>query len=110
MAMPYLALATVGLAIEFRMWLIIRRSAALTTKPLAITSAGLGLCILGIAVVRESIRIHALDMEALSASHARAASVGGFWAFAAFLVLNAVLIWWSLQLVRKATPMEPGSR
>lgn len=53
----------------------------------------------GVACLRELIRLASIDISAVASTHIDAAGVGGRWVFAAFLVINSVLVAWCLRTV-----------
>ena len=63
--------------------------------------------IAGTAVVREAIRLGAIDVASLFERHADAAQVGGFTVFLVFFVVNTVLISWCILLVKRNA--RPGA-
>lgn len=108
MALPYLALAIVGVVLQVAGWTIaVRKSSAAGGLPysgLVMASAGVLATIAGMTVCREAIRLTALGaarLEQLYPRHQAALEVEGFWVFAFFLLLNAGLIVWCFRLVRK---------
>ena len=57
--------------------------------------------IIGMAVVREAIRLSAIDISLYQEQHVKAAAVGGLAAFLFFFALNAGLIVWCFRIVRR---------
>jgi hypothetical protein len=95
LALPYLAAATIGLALQVTGWIFLLRQQAISVRWLALVSAGLALTLLGIAVCREAIRLTALGssrLESLYAQHVHASQVGGMAVFITFLIVNTLLI------------------
>jgi hypothetical protein len=83
------------------LWLLIWRLRRLSLPLLCGVSAACVLAIVCIAAARESFRLaHVEDLAQLYAAHARAAEIGGISAFAAFLVINLLLIALCIRLVR----------
>lgn len=74
------------------------RQGRLSRGRLSLLSTSLLSAITAVACLRESIRLHSIDVAALLAVHESAASVGGRWAFVSFLLINAVLIGWCLHV------------
>ena len=106
---PYLALATLGLALQIAGWIFTWRADVISVRWLSLISGGLALTLLGIAVCREAIRLTALGpsrLEGLYAQHAHAAQVSGQALFIAFLVVNTLLIAWCFWLVRRGKRSE----
>lgn len=104
---PYLGLALIGWLIQAAIWFTVWGRASLRPGLLGAASLGALLSVLGITVLREGVRLAALPAERLYALHERAAQVGGLPVFLFFLVLNAVLVGWSIALARKAES-SPG--
>lgn len=106
MARPWFVAAAIGIVVEAVGFVGLYRAAAGRGKWLGIASAGLFLVILGTTVVREVLRITAVDFVALYPEHARAAEVSGRWLFLGFFLVNAVLATWAIRtaLTRAARP------
>lgn len=100
----YLAIAAVGIAVQFSGWVLIRRSARLTRSLLIVQTAGLAATLVGLTVVREAIRLARVNITDLYAAHSAAAEVSGFWVFACVLVINIALIVTCARIVRHAQP------
>lgn len=100
-ALPYLIAALVGLALQSAAWVMQYRLKRLTTGLMSVISGGLLLSLTGTTVVREAIRVSAIDLPSLYAGHADSAQVDGFWAFAIFFLVNGGLIAWCFHLVRR---------
>jgi hypothetical protein len=56
--------------------------------------------LLGIAVVREAIRLAAVDLATAGELHRTALGIGGLPVFLLFAVFNAVAIGWCIRTVR----------
>ncbi|MRG93372.1 hypothetical protein [Polyangium spumosum] len=97
MARPWLVAAAIGVVVEAAGFLGLLRAEAGRGRALAVASAGLFLVILGTTVVREVLRITAVDFVALYAEHARAAEVSGRWLFLGFFLVNAMLAAWAIR-------------
>jgi len=101
MARPYLALGVVGLLVQGIGWVRQWRSAEIQKAALMLSTIGVLLTVVGMTVVREALRITAIDLESLYAQHAAAAGIGGLSAFLAFFLINALAIIWCVRLVRR---------
>lgn len=99
---PYVVVAGAGLLVQLGAWGHVLASGRFRRETLGLASIGLVLAILGTAVARETIRLAAIDVEALFPRHARAASERGFVLFVLFLVLNSAIILGCIRLVRRA--------
>jgi len=94
-----------GIGLQIAAWILVWRSDRLLPLPRWLALVGAVLAVTGVAVCREAIRTSRLDMAALLPRHQAAADVGGFWLFAAFLVLNTAAIAGCVYLVaRNARP------
>jgi hypothetical protein len=102
LALPYGLAALAGMAVQVAGWLTVKTGADLSTKRLAIISAGAFFTIVGSLVVREARRLAAIDMTALYDGHRQAAQVGGLGVFLVFSVINAAVIIASILIVRRA--------
>lgn len=100
-ALPYLIVAGVGLLAQSLAWTLILLRQRLTTGRLALATTGMLLTVIGMTVVREAIRLSAVDIEALYERHKAATQVGGLFVFLAFFAINATLIAWCFLLVKR---------
>lgn len=107
LARPYSLLAVVGGVLQLLCWRYWLRRGQFSKLSLVMASLGLAATLIGVTVVRESIRLRAIDITTLYAQHARAAQVGGWRVFVAFLVINAFLIAWCIRLVRSNPARNP---
>ncbi len=98
MALPWFVAAVVGVVVEGVGFVGLSRANTGRGKWLGIASAGLFVVILGTTVVREVLRITAIDFVALYPEHARAAQISGRWLFLGFFVVNAVLATWAIRM------------
>ena len=98
MARPWFLAAAIGAVVEAVGFVGLYRAEAGRAKWLGITSAGLLFVILGTTVVREVLRITAVDFVALYPEHARAAEVSGRWLFLGFFLVNAALATWAIRM------------
>ena len=99
--LPYVVGAIVGVALQIGAWIMMARQGRFSGRLLAAGSSGVVLTLLGLAVLREALRVTRIDISGLYDQHAAAAAVGGWLVFAAFVAINAVLIAWCLQIVRR---------
>jgi hypothetical protein len=102
LALPYGFLALAGVGIQIAGWLPVKTGADLTTRRLALISAGVILTILGALVVREARRLAAIDVASLYDTHSRAAQAGGISVFLVFFTLNAALIAGCVLIVKRS--------
>jgi hypothetical protein len=100
LAGPYLTLAMAGVVLQTLAWLGQWRRGAFCPKELAVASGGVLLTITGMTVVREAIRLSAVDIAALYPQHAAASTRGGLAVFLTFFFLNAGLMALCFRIVR----------
>ncbi len=98
---PYLGLGAAGVLLQAVAWWRQRRRALFARGDLALATAGLLVTVLAMTVVREGLRLQAIDSTALHGRHAVAAAKGGVVLFGAFLVINTLLMIWAVVLVRR---------
>jgi hypothetical protein len=103
MALPYGIIALAGVALQVWGWLPHLKSERFDKRSLAFATLGMALTVVGMAVVREAIRVAHFDVAALEPLHKQAleTKISGLPAFLAFFVINAVLVTWCFVLVRK---------
>ena len=102
LALPYGLLALAGMATQVACWLPVKTGANLTTRRLALISAGVVMTILGALVVREARRLAAIDIATLFDAHRQAAQVGGMGVFLVFFAVNAAVITACVLIVKRA--------
>lgn len=103
---PWLVAGATGIALQLGAWSWQLRAGRLSATALAIASAGGLVTVLAVIVGREAIRLSAVDLDALSAIHARTAGAGGMPLFLILLVANTALIAWAVRLVRRGLARE----
>jgi hypothetical protein len=97
----YVAIAALGAAFQIGAWLsIMRDPPQVHVHLLVATIAGI-VTILGATVVREAVRLAAVDVSLLFEAHAAASRVGGLAVFLFFAAVNAGVIVWCVLLVRR---------
>ena len=101
LAGPYFIAAIAGLAIQVIAWVSQARRNDFQIGVLLALSAGLLVTITGMTVVREAIRLAAVDLNPLYAQHADAAAKGGLIVFSVFLLVNVGLMGWCLRIVSR---------
>ena len=100
---PYFYLAIAGALVQLAAWGLVLRRGQLLTRYLGVATAGLLATIIGVTVLREAVRLHAIDITALYGQHAQAAQIGGWWVLVFFVAVNAGLIAYCIRLVRRGT-------
>ena len=102
LALPYGLMALAGMGIQAACWLSATTGANLTTRRLALISAGAVMTIVGSLVVREARRLAAIDITTVFDAHRQAAQVGGMGAFLVLFVVNAAVITACVLIVKRA--------
>ncbi|MBI4584709.1 MAG: hypothetical protein HY717_11905 [Planctomycetes bacterium] len=103
MALPYAVAALAGLAMQAAGWIFQRRRDTSSQCCLVLISSGLLLSLLGIAVLREAVRLSAIDIQAFYPAHEQAAGEGGLLVFLFFFTINAILIAGCFILARRCS-------
>lgn len=103
MAIPYVLMVLLGIAGVAIGWVAQWRSAKFSAINLGFTTAGTVFYVLGVAVIREAVRLQLIDMKALQSVHIEAAKVGGFSVFLLCAVIVTALIVWCVRIVQPAT-------
>jgi hypothetical protein len=101
------AAVVVGILLQIAAWILVLRSSALAPLPRWIALSGTILAVTGVAVLREALRTTRLDLAGLLPQHQAAATVGGFWLFAIFLILNFAIIAGCIYLVARSLQPPP---
>jgi len=99
-ALPYVVVAIVAAAAQAVLWGVVWRLGRCSCVLLSGVTAACVIAIVCVAAARESFRLAHVDITRLYPAHDRSMEVGGFFAFAAFLVLNLALIAACLWLAR----------
>ncbi len=99
-ALPYVLLTAVGAMAQLIGWSLQWRSGRLSGIGLTASTAGASLSLLSVSVIREVLRVRAIDLASLSQRHADAATVGGFGVFLVAAVIVTLLIAWCVRLVQ----------
>ena len=96
----YLLGCALGIGLQCCCWIPAWRRDRLQVRGLSIATAGSLLTLVSTAVVREGVRISAIDLSSLAPLHAVAAKVGGFGVFLVASVVVSMLIALCIHLVR----------
>jgi len=100
LAGPWLTVAAAGLGLQIAAWTITLVSDRLSHGTLFVMTTAWVATLLGIAVVRETIRLKAVDLAIGGELHQTALGIGGLPVFLVFAVLNAIAIGWCIRTVR----------
>jgi hypothetical protein len=103
----WLAVLVIGVVLQIAGWIVVLRAGRLPSLARWLATTGAVLAVVGLVVCREGVRTSRIDLAALVDHHGSAASVGGFWLFAAFLVINFTVIAGCVALVLRSLPKEP---
>jgi len=106
-AWPYLLLAAFALALQATSWIAQLSRGRLSAGWLTLASLGVVGAHAGVAVVRECLRIAALDFAGLYPRHAEASQNGGLPVFLFFFVVTSALIGLSLRIVSRGWQEDP---
>jgi hypothetical protein len=97
-ARPYTLLAILGGVLMLAGWMTQSRRDESHLPSLVCTTFGMVLALIGSGVGRETMRLHRIDVSALSAAHERALGAGGLAAFLLLLAVNAGLTAWAIRI------------
>jgi hypothetical protein len=99
-AFPYAIAAVAGVGTQVVAW--VRQLRERNGRAgLALATLGWVVSLLGVSVLRESVRLASVDLSELHSRHASAAGIGGLGVFVVFAVLNTALIAACVWLVRR---------
>lgn len=107
LAGSYLWGALFGGCLQAAAWIRLWARPRITPGLMAIATGGLLITLIGVAVVRESLRLGRIDIATLYDEHAAAAQVAGRWTFLFFLIVNSGLIVWCARIVTRHPPQPP---
>ena len=99
--LPYVFVTVAGIIGQGIGWSLQWRASTFTTVGLAIASFGTVLSLLGVTMIREGLRLRAIDLKILSQRHAEAAMVGGFGVFLVSATIVLLVIAWCVRIVRR---------
>ena len=98
--MPWLLIAISGVLFQIVAWLFQFRRPCICNRWLSAITLASTITLLGVASLREIIRLAQANLHQVTAATKAAADVGGFELFLIFTALNFGLIAWCIQLVR----------
>jgi len=98
--LPYILLAIVGTVVLGIGWTRQWRSRQFSFVGMMTVTTGVALNLIAAAVIREGLRLRAIDIGTLAQKHADAATVGGFGVFVVAAIIVSVLIAWCIRLVQ----------
>ncbi len=102
LAGPWLALLVGAVAVQAAVWIVTAIRDRLTLPLLIAATCAWLIGLVSVAVVREAIRLAAVDLATAAESHTAAVHIGGLPVFLIFAVLNAAAIVWCIRTVRTA--------
>lgn len=97
---PWLMIVIAGGMLQIVGWIMQLRRPCICNRWLCVITTALLTTLLGVASLREIIRLSQANLDQVSTSTKAAAQVGGFELFLVFSVLNIGLIAWCIQMVR----------
>ncbi len=106
----YFWMGIVGGCIQAAGWIRLWSQSQVTVPRMLTITAGLLLTLIGVAVVRESLRLGQVDITLLYDEHEKASQVAGRGTFITFLVINSALIVWCARIVRGRAQAGPRSQ
>jgi hypothetical protein len=106
LAGPWLVVLGGALAVQAAAWSLAAIRDRLPSSHLVVATGAWVVGLVAVAMVREAIRLSAVDLAASAASLAAALRIGGLPVFLAFALVNAAAIAWCIRLVR-AAPDRP---
>ena len=98
----WLVAAVAGLAVQLAAWAWV---AVQNRFPLPLLIAATAGCLVSLTsgvVLREVVRVSTVDIKALAAAHAEAATIGGLPVFLLFVAVNAAAIVWCIRTAARA--------
>jgi hypothetical protein len=103
LAMPYIILFAIASAIHVATWVVaFRLQKESVIRPLLLATFAWAIAIVAASVVREVIRLVAIDATGLAERHQAAKQVGGFVLFVISFVVNTTLIVVCVVIVRRS--------
>jgi len=97
----YVAVIGIASVVMAGLWFVMSRKILLPLVSLSLVTTAMSLAWLGLGMLREQVRVAAIDFEALLPQHAEMAKIQGLWLFLLLAVINGGLIAWCFMLVRK---------
>ncbi|MEX0792287.1 MAG: hypothetical protein WD045_04090 [Pirellulaceae bacterium] len=83
------------------LWWVMTKGLVPPLVSLSAVTGAMALAWLALGMLREQVRVAAIDFEALLPQHAEMAKIQGLWLFLLLAVINGGLIAWCFMLVRK---------
>lgn len=102
MGLPWLLVVVASGLFQMIVWLLQWQRPCICSRWLSAITSVMVMMLIGTASLREIVRLSQADLNLLAASTRAAAAVGGFELFIVFTMLNAVLIFWCIRMVRSA--------
>jgi hypothetical protein len=100
MGMPWMHIVAAAALFQMVGWLIQFRRPCICSRWLTAITLAATVILIGVACLREIIRISQADLDQVISATKAAADVGGFELFLVFTILNVGLIAWCVRLVR----------
>lgn len=99
---PWLMAVALGSVLQLNGWWLMRKSRRLPASSLCLVTAGCLLMLTGAGFLRELLRFVQVDANGVAQNAKLASSVGGFWLFLVFTVVNVLLMGVCVRLVLPA--------
>ncbi|MCR9199410.1 MAG: hypothetical protein NXI04_12250 [Planctomycetaceae bacterium] len=99
---PWMMAVALGSVVQLNGWWLMRKNGQLSTSSLSLVTGGCLLMLTGAGFLRELLRFVQVDASGVARNAKSAASVGGFWLFVLFTVVNVGLMAICVRLVRPA--------
>lgn len=106
LALPFLILAIVGVMAQLGGWLIRWQATQPSRRRLILLSVATLLTIVSATVLREAVRLSAIDVTKLYEHHQEAARSGGIVLFGVFFVINMLAIIYAVQIVKRRVDLD----
>ncbi len=100
MGMPWMLIVVASVLFQIVGWLFQFRRPCICNRWLSAITTAATFTLIGVASLREIIRLSQADLDQVNAATKAAADVGGYELFLIFTALNVGLIAWCIQMVR----------
>lgn len=107
--LPWLLVVLACVVVQLVVWCLQLSNPRSSARGLIVLTITVLVMLLGVASLREIIRLSQANLAEVSAATEAAGNVGGFGVFVVFALLNAGLIAWCIWLVRPATQPSPAA-
>ena len=98
--MLYLIVGAIGLIGQGMGWWRQWKIQQFSVVGLTFCSVGAGLALFAVSMIRECVRVRAIDLTSVAQRHTEAAAVGGFGVFVIAAVVVVLMMTWCIRLVQ----------